>query len=738
MLKKKFQFIKDNKVVLSTLFISILLIFNKQIFFNDAYLFGHDFELIYYPNYLKWISMLDQFFRHGTFPFYSWENLLGSDFYSDMSFYINWDIFLPVIMLFDNFVNLRTLLMIEDFVCIIIAGISMRLLLKSLNINNRNVLDFLSLIYALSGIVILYIGSPMFLRYYAFFPLLFYSIEYYIDTKKAFRFILIVFILILQCYYFMFPTIIFLPVYSIFTLLRREQSFKIMTHICLKLLYYFIIGFLLSMIFILPTLLTVLTNARVGNIDTDYGVLWPLKVLFGLLFSTITTPNFVPLGANNLFHYGFSGHESWYSIYITIIPTSCVILFLTSKKYCRLKFMYVLMIIALICPFFSSIMHGFSNPSFRWVFIYILFSIIISAIVLNDNHDNRKVFSCGVKYLVALIFLLVFIIIYVCINSNLEQYFSHLIFLSLNIGLSFFILICFKNIDTRGYIISIVALICLCYFCLSSFSKGYDLYENTLNKEHINYLDDTNDDKLFRFRVDKKHLLPSNDSNLNKSVELGYMGVAGYSSVYDSSMLKFLKMNDINWHIIDITNQYSLNLLGVKYYIVNNESELPKINEYKYITNNNHLKVYENLNFKGFARTFSNIKSINEFTELEDFENTLFVDTIAVEESFKNIENEVFNIEIVGANSLVGNIYANDDNILFVPIPNNRGWKIYNNDIMIESVSVNGGLMGIPINEGHNSIRMYFTPVGFKLGTLLTLLGSGLLVIYIIFDYYKK
>lgn len=67
-----------------------------------------------------------------------------------------------------------------------------------------------------------------------------------------------------------------------------------------------------------------------------------------------------------------------------------------------------------------------------------------------------------------------------------------------------------------------------------------------------------------------------------------------------------------------------------------------------------------------------------------------------------------------------------------------KGGKILVKGKEVEKYAVNGGFIGIPIENGENKIEMYFMPDDFKEGVLMS--GSGIILLFILafFEYRSK
>ena len=99
-----------------------------------------------------------------------------------------------------------------------------------------------------------------------------------------------------------------------------------------------------------------------------------------------------------------------------------------------------------------------------------------------------------------------------------------------------------------------------------------------------------------------------------------------------------------------------------------------------------------------------------------------------------NLEYTPLDIIDYSSESMKAEITLNDSNILFIPIPNNGGWRIYANSERINPISVNGGFIGLPLKEGTSIIEMKFVPRGIIAGLLLSVIGTICLLLLLIKD----
>ena len=61
--------------------------------------------------------------------------------------------------------------------------------------------------------------------------------------------------------------------------------------------------------------------------------------------------------------------------------------------------------------------------------------------------------------------------------------------------------------------------------------------------------------------------------------------------------------------------------------------------------------------------------------------------------------------------------------MLMLTIPYDKGWKVYDMDNKLDTVSVVRGFTGVELGAGHHNIRMVYTPEGFALGMFVSVIS---------------
>lgn len=706
------EVIREYKYIVLVITAACVVIFGIFLFADRPFLVNADQQLQYNTFYEEWIRLIKEFIKGNGMPLYSWNSFLGTDFWSARAFHVIGDPFVPILMLFKD---IEWGLLCETIACIYCSSIFMNMYLKEYKIKKQNVRNFISIIYAISGFATLFIGQYMFHRFYAFLPLLFYGVEYFFNRKKGLWFSFAVALLFLQNYYFMFTTSIILLGYCLFSLnIKGQLQLKNVISQGIRLFGYYLVGFMVSAVVVIPAAIYLLQNARVGS-SQGQNIFWDLNVYFGLISSMIVNPFPVYTDYPNIFYSGTNGHAYWYSLYVSIIPAIAAIsLVFNKKRFKQYGWFILLIIVSLLIKPIASVMHGFSEATLRWSFLLLFMILVYAAIYLDTFFSKKEVVKNGLIF--------IGICIGALIANSLTGYIvlsdhgAHLISICLSLVWSLGILFVFVYKEKIGYILVVIELVIASSFLLIQYNKNYYRYVPSLSKEYVSYFQSIDEDLIYRMYVDPTILLPSSSLNLNHALAYGFMSTTTYDSLYEPNLSPFLLEQGIDWHIINLNNYDILNKLGVKYYIVYEPKDLPINSEFEYVYNLNHLMVYKDLNYKSIGYSYTNKEELlNSSVPL--------------------------NVTEKRNNGLSGNITLEKESVLYLSIPFNKGWKAVVDGKEVEITNIDDGFLGINLDKGYHEIELYFVSPGLKLGAIITASGFLLVLIVLILErrqYGKK
>lgn len=724
---------------LSLIIVAILAVFGYVFFYGRPIFINADQQLTYHLYYEEWLRLIRLFLRSGDLPFYSWYKFLGSDFYSSASIYVTSDLFLPLLLLFKS---IDQALFVESMLLILISSLTFAYYLKCFGIKKDQLKLLFGIVYAFSGLAVLFYGNYMFLRFYAFLPLLFAGTEQYLKNGRYRLFIISVFILSFSSIYFMFPTSLFLIFYFIFSygLNQNKMKFSLFFKKSGILVIYFSIGFSLSLVLNLPAILYILESSRIGLTEST-GMFWDLRALIGFVANHGTAPFALFTDIPYLFYSGFNGHGSWYSIYITGFIISIVLSYIfkidDKNKRSFIGIVLVSLAIILIKPI-NSLFHGFSEPTFRFAFLNIFIYLMIAAYSL-DNFEQKYIIMGYAIYTVLLYFSLITGFVFGLFDLSTYQY--HLLMIVLSNLSGWIIVFAYYRSKTFWMALILIEMFISASIVTWTLNKDYYHYEPSLTKEYVDYYQSIDDSRMYRIYIDPRHLLPTSDMNLNQSLHYQFMSTSSYDSAYEPSLQRFLKLNQIDWHLIHINNPEVLRMLGVKYFVVYDESELPIGYEFEYVYNLDFLKVYKLMNYRSIGYTYSDFKTIDEIDHTQiSWNETAYLnleDMTKVQSILPSISTDL-EILSFSSNHFSGQIELDQTSFLFLSIPNNPGWKILDNGIQQDVIDVNGGFIGLVLNQGYHYIEMYYVPRGLKLGMLGTVISGLAWMLIELLNYYRN
>jgi len=712
---------------------------------------GNDQVLQYNAFYDEWERMISAFLKNGTLPLYSFNTFLGNSFYSSKTYYLVGDILFWLVRLFPS---IEQGLLWESVIALFFMGVFFSVFLKSFGIRDEHVITWASCLYMLSGTATLYVGQYMFYRFYCVFPLLLWGVEQYRGGRKRLPIALAAFLLFLNSYYLAFPACLFLFLYVPFSWVYHSNRFewKGIIRFALPLVLYALIGACLAGFLLIPTILFISGNARVGAYH--FLAAFHPQTYFGYFLSYLSGPFSLYTDIPYLFVAGNDGHLYWYSLYTGVMTLPCLLSFFAKKRKesrdrAVITVVSVLVISAMI-PTLTSLWHGFSEASFRWTFVSVAFDVLIIAVFFDQPEGEQflrkpAIWSIGIGLLCLLGCL--------GIGLSIHEYYIHYLYIAGCLAL----LAVEATLFLRGkkkLVMALTAAECflsqsLYLYRLSGFHYNY---RPSMMSEYVQYLQDTNTDLFYRIYVNPASMSPSSVLNLNQGDVIGYRSSSTYDSTYEPSLKEFIELNGFDWHIISISDPEALRMLGVKYYCVLDESELPKGYSFTYVTDINSFHVYQLDSYRPIGFTYSRFKtSIHKTIDPEtgivtqhdlDWNQELYIPEDLASEvgDIQPGSSADFTVLEHPAESMFyGSVTVPQKQVLFLSIPYSSGWMVYDeNYVPMKTYKVQGGFIGVVLTPGEHYLTIQYRVPGLKAGFMLSLAGLCGAVLLLVLDLRKK
>lgn len=755
---KKNNFLNKHKYfvcLLILLSVAAILMFLPSWIRGNYFVGGGDVKTQWYPFYTLNRRTTINALKDHTLPFYSFVLFLGNNIWASKSSYGLFDIYNIFTYILDN--NFFFIYNLQCFIKILISGIACYLLIDNIYKNKKTSL-LAGLCYGLSSFAIYFTSQPGFLSFYSLVPFYFLGIELYLKNNKKILFILTVFALLLTNYYLFVALSLFSPLYFLYRYYNLNKSFKKVLISTIKLIAYYFVGVLLSGVVIVPAFFYVIQNERVGGLNTSLS--YKDFSVYLHLFTSAFVPNHTYIYGNNVYELGEHTLKE-ILLYSGTIVGLLVPQFITDTddKFKKSTIIvYILLLVSTFTPMIGSIINGFSEPCFRWFFIFIIFNIIISSrYITNLEYLNIKSLKGSLVFEIFIILISYFgCLLYKHYSfSNYTIQFSIFVITILFMFINYITIIKYKKVLVSLCIIELALFSCLFGYksLITSVSKDditnvtsvladNDNYHNL--KDYLNSLDEDNINQYYRTYISY------NDLYWSFSHDLGIIynnnGLMTYDSTFAPSFAKMRRLNHdeivdiIDWEF-NIKDPYIMNFLSTKYSITVDEESIP-FNNYEIVDNEyrGSLKVALNLDYRPIVSLYSKAITYKEFKTKYSNDTSLLNEYVITDSKISNLNSSVSactNVEYYD-NYFGCNLYSSDNSFAVIGLPYDEGWKIIINGNPIDYIECNGGMMGFNVNKGNNEIKMYFMPKGFKLGLILTTVGTCIFVVLLATSIRKK
>ena len=724
---------KEKIIFVSIILVSILIVYFPYLFMDREFYNSYDTLNTHIPFYTEFRNKI----YSGDSILWSHNFLFGSSFLTGKAFFLTSDIFSYVFLLFP-FLEVVDALFVMMLIKNIISYYGMYRFLSEFNFNFKTKI-VCSLAYTFSGWFFLLYGMPTFVSFAAILPFFFTGIEKYLKDNKTLEIVLTTPILICSNFYFFYSLSIFLVFYWIARyLLYSSSDFKFLNFFkkTIILLFLYCIGIGISAPIIVPAIYEMLNNARATSVDS-LNILWePLNIYINMFIKFVSSPAYINKPYNAVLQ------SNYYRLDQIGLFTSCCTCIVLPQLYSlvsgkKRKIIVIFSVIAclfLFTQYGCSIFHGFSEPSFRWtLFLTFLFCILLAYVFNNIEKISKKLLIITLVCYLALIILIIFN--YQIFQNSKSQ--------SLFLSLSLFLMIIYtigliKHDDKILYLIA-------CEIVIIGFISNYmwkDTYQKSYQYDFIpnNYFQSIDDsDEFYRIWIANENVDMDyqKDFNFNSNLVLGYKGLYSYDSTYQTSINHLLKSYEQYYQWYSFVNNGIMNAVSTKYYVAKNEYEIPNSNiQFIEKIGNSNYNLYLNKDYKKFGYMNNNVISLEDwsscdiYTKDELINNYLIISDSDISSYNLNdlseiAPNSLSNLSYT-SNTINGDISTNEDGLLFLSIPNDKGWHIYCDGIELTKIQTNAGFISVIVPQGNHHINAKYFPYGLKLGCVFMVLSISI------------
>lgn len=666
--------------------------------------------------------------------FWTWYNDLGSNFLPTFSFYNMFSPFNLVTYLFPSswFEYLIGPMFIIKYA---FTGLTSYLFLKRY-VKNKNYAVLGALLYTFSGYQLTNILFYHFHDVVCFFPLLLYTLDNLIYDNKKGRFIFVVALSAFTNWFFFIGECIFLVIYFLVKVFTNE--YKLTLKKFMYLLLESVLGVLLAMVILLPTLLFTVGNSRLDSA-------WSLKDIFIYttgnryldIFRAFTMPNEIMSKRSIMTSYNYRSAEMYLPVIGSVLAFSYI---LKNKK----DWKSIIIIISMICmfiPILNSIFTLFQTYYYaRWFFMPTLILSLLSIKCIEEKIDIKS----GTKISIA--FMLIYLLLSPLYLLVKPKFIYRVGYLILTIVFMVINLIVINKIYKRKNFLKLIIISIFVFITLWGninvfYYKGF---RATTKEKYYDYLNAN----------EYLNLDPNSRSNSASSCDhnLGYIlkrnNILTFNSNINSGAFEFYKSINLDRKVkteVPVENKKLNDILGVKY-VINCKVEDIKykkdLSDYGYdlIDKNDAYELYENKEYKEFGYNVNMYMSNEEFNKLTDEEkiNALTTHVILNEEQINKYSSlflteaaYISNTFKFDKNGFTSNINSNNETLAIYQIPYDEGFTAKINGKPVDIEKVNNGFIGVKINKGTNFIEFKYMTPGLKEGLLISLVALLLTTIYL-------
>lgn len=747
------QKIIDHKYeLLLGLLISITLGISFFVFFKNTFILKYDFLQQHISFYREFFRLIDE----GNLS-WDWNFFLGSNVYGLKAYYFIGDVFAWLAYpLYKLFSNVTTTLLLVTLLKFYVAGYGFYRYLLSLDVKPKLAIIY-SLIYMTSGFVCIFMEQPMFISFYAWIPYILWGMESYLQHKKWFLFTVSTSLLISCQYYLMWPLCWLILLIWIIRLCSNPKitNIKLGLITSFKLLGYFLLGVFLSCFIWLPSIIALLANPRIGTSTSNYSyTVWTsnqwLQIIQNFFIPiTVNQPTLYVDGPYFFYQMAIYSH----SLCLLTLPLTFI-----SKKFKPYRFLILIPTVLLFSPLIGLFFHF--TYSMRYTVLISIAYIIVSALSLNEyntsqlyNHKKyRKSLIIWTGLLLSIIIALALII---PLMTQID--FSHTTqFINYCIVAICLIIECITLLKvtsfTKAFLLFTASMQCILLFTISNYHLYEDNesnYQTIINNDKYESLLTqlkTIDDSFYRIIID--------GVMVNGNLYLGYPSVMNYDSTFQYTLNDFLVINrkypQVDWHFnLDDPNLFEL--LNVKYVITSPESDMNYWYYYGtsiYSDDQGYQIIQLNHENNYFAKSLTQFKSLEQYlayveTDKPMHEITSDLSTYGLVESnsvdefnakYKSSEILYLNPTQISNTKITFNVSTSTNQCLFTSIPYDSGWIIKDNGKQINSLSIQGGFLGIELPSGNHELVLTYHVPGFKISFIISTIAlittCGLIIIH--------
>ncbi len=652
---------------------------------------------------------------------------------------------------------------------------------------NKNYAVLGGLLYAFSGFTCFNVFFNHFHEGMIALPLLLAAIDELFYNNRRGLVALAVFISATMNYYFFVGQVVFAIIYWLVKVCSKSYNLTISRF--LSLLLEAVIGLIMSSAVLIPSILCVLENSRLGNILGGWDALVYdkqqryINIITAFLFPS-ELPAFPTMTPNADNKWGsLSGWLPLFSI------TGTVAILARKKAHWLKKLLPVLLFMAFI-PILNSSFQMFNSQYYaRWMYSLVLMMCLATVISLEDIEINWGT-AIGVTTALTLFFTLA-IGFMPTKTEDLKGTVEYTYGL-MEDHLQFWIMVAFAIISLGALALAFAftkskikarAVVCIVLTCV--ISAGYSVYTIAMGKTHgydskaymnelvINHKDDIDLPNSKNVRTDFYEMMD------NSAMYWQIPSIQAFHSVVPGSVMDFYNNVGVNRDVASrpATSEYALRSLTSTRWLIDyiddsqsfaNSSGVTAMPNWKYYDRQSKFDIWENENYIPMGFSYDNYVTEEEYesciisdrtklmlkamvltdeqiekynidkSKLIEVDDQSFTGSAYTEdcENRKKQACDYFEYTNTGFNATIDRTSEDESTLMFFSVPYESGWsaQVNGKDVDIEKVNIGFMAVEVPANQVCNIVFAYTTP-GLKMGIMSSCGAVVLFAIYMVMSF---
>ncbi len=113
-----------------------------------------------------------------------------------------------------------------------------------------------------------------------------------------------------------------------------------------------------------------------------------------------------------------------------------------------------------------------------------------------------------------------------------------------------------------------------------------------------------------------------------------------------------------------------------------------------------------------------------------------YLDSNKFEQVYNKLKNSTLTLTTFEEDKIVGQVYLDDDSVMYTSIPYDEGWNVYVNDMKVNTYSLGNSLLAFDVSKGLNKIEFRYRIPKLKIGLIISTIS--LAIIFQLFYIEKK